>query len=385
MTNFIRFVYPITLIFCLLILVLNLEVLIQIENSNFIEKLSLLLFLAVSLFFGGLNKVAFLSILLMCFLVSVSALFTRYEYFDVGIWFVAVFQIFAVFGFFAISPSIGNLSAFLKIVSHLSVLTLALGGVYTVFGIHEIVRWEFATGLPRLQGSLIPAYLGGVSVASFVSALVVGCVDRNRWYLLLSIVSLVILVFSMSRTALLVAMICGGAFLLVYYNKIGFKVWVVWGAGFAGIIFLAVFWEVLYTRMVEGGMNGRQLIWDYVLYLSGKYPDFGIGFGHQYYSTPHELYVLTRTYAAHNDYLRLRLELGFIISLLFFLLMAVTLYSPVKDVVGRMKRYYLISISTVFLFCITDNFISTPHIFIYSIVCYYSAVYSSRVGLRSYG
>ncbi|MEK9766107.1 MAG: hypothetical protein VW274_06465, partial [Thalassolituus sp.] len=117
-------------------------------------------------------------------------------------------------------------------------------------------------------------------------------------------------------------------------------------------------------------LSGRDILWEFVLYMISRYPDFGIGFGHQFLSTPQDIINMTASWSAHNEYLRIALEVGIVPSFFFFIFMFLTFLSPMLYF-KRFDFFYVSAVVLFFLSCATDNTISSPYMFLYLVSAYY--------------
>ena len=76
--------------------------------------------------------------------------------------------------------------------------------------------------------------------------------------------------------------------------------------------FLVLFSDQILKRLNSNTMSGRELIWNEVQGYIARYPRLGIGLGHQMDILSANATVMTHTVAAHNEYLRFTVELGYV-------------------------------------------------------------------------
>jgi hypothetical protein len=114
------------------------------------------------------------------------------------------------------------------------------------------------------------------------------------------------------------------------------------------------------SRFLNSTDNGREVMWSYLRGISEKYPWTGIGWGHEFLSVPHDIVIQTGSPAAHNDFLRLQVELGLIGMPLFYLLLSLA----VLIVAHRNSRYVHPTVIIAYLGFLflsrTDNALAAP-------------------------
>ncbi len=207
----------------------------------------------------------------------------------------------------------------LKLISFSSLWSVFVGALLWMLGIRDLFQVEYATGVPRLAGSTIPAFLGALSISASVSSLYLW-LSGDRVYKYLFLFSITTLFLTLGRMAVFV----GSSLAIVTFLSSGYVsldgkkriLLLVLIVAFVVSLFLA---PNAIERFQSSGLSGREELWGYIKYLSSKYPNFGIGFGHQFLSTPREIIVSTASWSAHNEYLRLNLELGRYFSVVFLL------------------------------------------------------------------
>lgn len=127
-----------------------------------------------------------------------------------------------------------------------------------------------------------------------------------------------------------------------------------------GAAVLAIAGETILTRFMSGSLSGRELLWRTVESVANQFPDFGIGLGHQILIIPEDISAKTGgTIAAHDEYLRLKLELGLVNSwIVVGLLMTICLKIWLSARVN-FHLVFLAAAASFFIYCSTDNAISS--------------------------
>jgi len=239
---------------------------------------------------------------------------------------------------------------------------LVLGAGYQVLGLRKLWEVDFL-GATRLGGSVGPAFLGALA-ASGASAAAFLYGDRLRaGWLLLSATNVGIAALSGSRMAFIVSVAVTGFVVLAQRKNFLFRfLVVVYGSAALGA-FLVVFSDQIINRLMSQTLSGREMIWNEVQGYIARYPKLGIGLGHQMDILSLNATVMTHTVAAHNEYLRFTVELGYIgatvFALLFFSMLVVLMRSP------RMRQPATFGVVAVafLIFSFTDNTFSVPHVF----------------------
>jgi O-antigen ligase len=123
----------------------------------------------------------------------------------------------------------------------------------------------------------------------------------------------------------------------------------------------------LLARFVSNSLSGRELIWASLRDVADAYPVFGIGLGHQILVVPAQVTKITTTIAAHDEYLRLSVELGYVGA---FVVVSCLVGICALIWCSRRVRGHLVFLSaavTFFIYCNSDNAISsavTPFIIV---------------------
>lgn len=239
---------------------------------------------------------------------------------------------------------------------------LILGAGYQVVGLRKLWEVDFL-GATRLGGSVGPAYLGALA-ASGASAAAFLFGDRQRFgWLFLAAVNIGIAALSGSRMAFVVGVGVTGFVVLSQRKNFLFRfIVIVYGTAALGA-FLAIFSDQIVNRLMSKSLSGREMIWAEVQGYIARYPKLGIGLGHQMDILSSNATVLTHTVAAHNEFLRFTVELGYVggtaFALLFVGMVIVIMRSP------QMRQPLTFGVVAVafLVFSATDNTFSVPHVF----------------------
>jgi hypothetical protein len=361
-----RFIF----VFAYLFLIFNISSVIGVGSANAIEKS---FFLLAGVIYVSSRNVYWPTIFVMVFLLSLtffSALLSENEGFEWGVYLRSITQILIIFMLFSGIPNEQDKKFITRSVAWFPIICVLLGVFYHIIGVKPFFNMEYASGLPRLGGSLIPPYLGAMCVGSIISALFYADTYNKKNYLYIAALNIVILLATSARMPLVVAVILTAvAFYGGFKNKIRIKLFVtILGILFL-IVFLLLFGDLILTRITQTHMSGREIIWEYLLYLLDYYYDFGVGYGHQVLFMPHEVTMLTGgTVGAHNEYLRVAVEIGFWPAVLFFISFFIGIvflaFSPVCERRGLVLLAGVLYMVTF----ITDNSLSSPTLFLFMIV-----------------
>lgn len=351
-----RVLYAFTFIF----LTLNIGLVLRISGANAIEKGLFVVTTLVMLATRRQDPVVLVLMVCEFILVFTLAFLTKNDAFSWSVFLNSLNQISVLFILLSSATYPRDQLFVWRLAAGLPLLCAALGVVYHFGGIGRMVSVEFATGVPRYNGSMSSAAFTSAMAMCGVYAATKLMLAQNRAYMVLLLVNLMILLAAGGRKALAVAILVSGAALFLSKSvRFGDKLMIA-GAGLvAGLAMLAVVWENLVTRLLESGDSGRTVMWDYLREVIAQYPDFGIGFGHQFFTTPRHISVMVGSPSAHNDYLRLAVELGTVGMYIFYALLTAA-------VVRACFRYGYRSIEGVlvyggFLFLSnTDNALAAP-------------------------
>ncbi|MBW9055963.1 O-antigen ligase family protein [Rhizobium mesosinicum] len=352
--------FRITYIASLILLIFNVGAALHFSGSNAIEKAFFVLAAFAILGRGGADKTILMLLGAELALVFVLAVLTPYEDFSWSIFFVSLNQIIILFALLAGKTGYRDQQAIWKATAILPVICALLGFVYQFAGIKPMVATEFATGVPR--------YLGSLSAAAFTSALGMCGVfaamqlvlSGRKAYVVFVLTNLLVLFAAGGRATLAVCVLVTGVSLLIHRGvTITTKLSLIVLGSVGSLAIVAVFWKNFATRFIESGDSGRSVMWDYLRTVIAQYPFTGIGFGHQFYVTPHEIEVMLGSTSAHNDYIRLSVELGTPGMIIFYVLLTMAVLKACFR--GRRPNVVAILAYAGYLFLSnSDNAIASP-------------------------
>ena len=352
--------------FILLVVVLcaNPVALLSVDDNNPIEKVFLL---AAAGALIATRPVLATSVFLTVALAAttlLSALLTTFDAFSWERYARGLTSLLTPFLLLCAVPSVADRATVLRALSWAPAMSLAIGFAYFAAGIWSL--WMFdVSGIYRLQGSLrTPAYLGGLAFVGSYAAIQYAA-GQNRGYLLLAATNVIICLLTASRmAAFLTLSLCSFCLLLQFRVRIGLLVTVVLGAATTTAIILVHFDVAFLSRLASNSLSGRDLLWEVLQRYIDEHPWAGIGLGHQISVVPEDVAQATVTLAAHNEYLRLAVELGYPGAAMAFLLIGgIMLNVWTSPHIGR-DPGFLAACAAFFAFCYSDNALSVPMIFL---------------------
>ncbi|WP_294355627.1 O-antigen ligase [uncultured Sphingomonas sp.] len=348
---------------------LNLAQTLGLPYANVLEKGLYLALAAAVLIRRRVDPVALALMIATLLLTIVLGLLTSFPHFSWMTWLLSVNQFAIIYVLTGFLPSEHDARTILRTSAWLPLVCVAAGVIGSITTGRALFGTEWATGTARLQGSLIPAFLSGLSATGIVASLILGLEWRRLRYLALAAADVVILLLAGGRAALAVAAfvsVCLVAFSRMIHVRD--KLVLLLGAIAALPIFAAVAVPFALRRLVTSTDNGRNEMAAYLHTLAERYPWTGIGFGHQYWQTPQNIVVVVGSPAAHNDFLRLTVELGVVGAGLFYLaLTAAMLRAGWRD--GALNITALAAWIGFLLLSHSDNALATPAYFPLLIVC----------------
>lgn len=348
---------------------LNLADILGLPSANVFEKGLYLLLAGVVLVLRRVDPVAIILMTATLILTIVLGLATPFPKFSWTTWLLSINQfaiIYVLTGFHATRDDAKDI---LRAAIWLPIICVMGGLVGLVLSGRPIWGIEYATGTMRLQGSQIPAFLSGLAATGVVASLILGLEWRRLRYLGLTAVNLIILILAGGRASLAVAMIV--SICLIAFSKvihIRDKLVLLTGGLLALPFFAAIAVPFALRRLATSTDNGRNAMAAYLQTLVDQYPWTGVGFGHQYWQTPRDVVVRVGSAAAHNDYLRLTVELGAIGMILFFIFMSISVMRGAMRT-GAINRTVIAAWGGFLLIARSDNALATPAYFPLLIVC----------------
>lgn len=361
--------------------ILNIGDLFKIEAANALVK-SLFL-LAGGLFLVGreLNLFALANLVFITVMIFFLGAMTDYPDFQWSYLLNALNQYILIYLLLSARPTAADRDTILISAAWFAVACAVIGFAYQVVGLRSAFSVEFNTGQARFGGSLNAAFLGGLAMSGMLASLLLTELGRQKYYSLL-LMNAGIMILTSARVAFAVALgVCALTFLFSRRRTISQKI-----TGLAvGVAAACVIGPLAYMRYAAratgSGLSGREIMWPWLEELSSMYPEFGIGFGHQYWSTPREIYILFSSMAAHNDYLRLLVELGHVGVWVFYILLVATVWYT-KQKWGRGDNAPIFALIGFLSISITDNALATPTHFLLVIVGIFAACAPVEEGRR---
>ncbi len=331
---FFRFLWLVS-VFCLILDPANL---FGRESINSIER-SILLLAGIMFTYGKpLKRWALMFLGMMFFATFISALGTTAPEFKWTRYVVAVISQSALFIFLLARPYEREQRMMLTSVALLPFLNVLAGCALNVVGLHNVFGTDTQLGTVRLQGSTGSAFLSGLAFAgATASALIWSARERKAKWLFAVAGNLAISMLSGSRSGTVAAI--GVALAIIFYS---FRSWsqralMVVVSLFCLAALLAVAGEGLLTRVQNGGDSGRTLIWNDLKATLDRYPGYGVGLGHIQDVVSAKVRSLTGTAAAHNEFMRMAVEVGYLDSALFWLFLLLLICASYWEAAPRQK------------------------------------------------
>jgi O-antigen ligase len=348
-------------ILAIAILILNLGGLFGLGNLNALEK-AVFLLAGGFLFLGSPpNRVSIAGMAVIIVSIVGFGLASTFFAFSWGRVFSAIAGLFAITIFFLVSPSAQDRVLILRSIAWAVPVILIYGMVlHLVFGTPLFMQDH--TGASRLGGgATIPAYLAAAAYGSAVAAAQMFAFTRRPGYFLLVFLCVFVCFLSGTRMPSLVA--AASSFAVLFFALRGGAArtaFVVLGL-IATAAFLLTVGDQLLIRLTSQSTSSRTQLWDAVLQWADYYPWRGVGFGHQIMLVPPEMIRLTRTVAAHNEYVRLAAELGYLGAGLFVIGLFMAFYGAVIRQ-GKADTFLaLVIIGLYFMYAYSDNVLSVTY------------------------
>lgn len=351
-----------------LVLILNMERLLGMANANPVEKLFLIL---AGVVFALTRKRIPANLVLMGFIILVSVvcgLFSEFDAFSWNRYTRSLVSLSAFLLFFTAFPEQRDRELILLIAALIPPVSVLLGTIYEAVGISRLWMTDYL-GTRRLAGNMGPAFLGGAGVTGAVAASYLALQQRSR-YLLLALVNAGITMLTASRMPSALALGVTGAMLFIESRSAVFRVlMVLYGCVVVAALFY-VMGDQLMTRLSSEAMSGRDIIWNELKAYVQRFPYFGVGLGHQMDILSAKTSATTHTIAAHNEYLRFTVEVGYVGSALMGCAFIAMLVNLLRDPMVTKKWAFLMVAAAFFAYSATDNTFSVPQIFMALVVAF---------------
>lgn len=338
----------------LLLLVLNLGVVARLGNINALEKL---LFMGAGLIYLAnkpKNWGASISALVILLTIFICAMFTEFFAFSWGRTASATMALFALIPFFLARPSERERNLVLKSIAVVPFILVSYSVVLWV-AIGNPIIFRDHTGAQRLAGALHPAFLAAACYAGALSSAFLYSQHKSFRYLFLCAASIVICLLTGTRMpSVCAAASC--ALVIVGATRGGASRLGIVGLGLtAAVIFLLTFGDQIMVRFMSGSTSGREGMWAALNEWIVRYPLAGVGFGHHGLLIPESITKVTQTSAAHNEYLRTLVELGYIGAPVFLGSLFLLFVQSSANSFSKVSLQTLALVLLVFIYASTDN------------------------------
>ena len=344
--------------FHLFIWVVSPEALGLTDSANQMEKAILFVTGLVFLLTRRIDWRIVIMIALIMIMTAISASITSFPYFTVSRYLKSAFSLVSIFLMLAGQPTIEDRNFMFRLLAWSPIACVGLGVLYNAAGIHPLFAVDFLQ-VNRLQGTSIPSGLGGISyVGAIAAVLASGHIDRR--YLAVAAVNMGILMLSAARMPFAMAGIVGLVAIYTYHARTLGKAYLTTYAlvivtGLGAIIA----GQGIIDRFKSESNSGRDMIWEALNEVRREYPLFGIGLGHQIEVVPDEVIEMTKTIAAHNEYLRFALETGYFgVTVIMALFIGIFVYMFFTRPDARTPLFVTL-VASFFIYCLTDNVISS--------------------------
>lgn len=346
-------------------MLVNPKVLLHLDSNagNVVQKLLIIL---TGLAFMATRPVHRGVVALICaiaVLTFICAMGTDYPGFQWRLYIGGVVSIVAPFVLMTAEPNAGDRRLVLSVFAALPVLMVLLGALYQLAGIGALYTSDPTSGT-RLGGSQgIAAYLAGAAFIGTFAALELA-ERRHLGYAALLFLDIVILVLAGGRMALAMAIfVCGLDYLRSFRRIPLLRFFVsIWFVGGAAIIFLSLR-ETVLRHLTSTSLSNRDLIWAALQRHLDAHPWFGVGLGNQQLLVSKGLLGKVSTFAGHNEYMRIGVELGYPGAILFFLLSLTICFLVWNSAWVRRDPMFLVCVVACYLYALTDNTFAVPQIY----------------------
>lgn len=252
---------------------------------------------------------------------------------------------------------------------------VVLGVFADAAGTHPLFRREY-TGALRLQGLSIPAYMAYTALIGLFVATIEVLRKGDRLFYALAAVNLAIIFLTGARMGIFCAGLFGlSVFLFVrsatLTSRLKLNLAIVGGVLFT--LLLVLYWPNLEARLAGResqdqsiNLSGRGVIWEVFVAEIVEHPWLGRGMGANTLIVSEDVIEFAGTSAAHNEYLRLAVDVGILGTLALIVSIGVWIRRRSRHL-DRPERF-AISIFAVLLliFSLTSNtLIALPGILLF--------------------
>lgn len=365
----------------LLLLVLNPAIIFHIENMNQINKFTILasgiLFLATRKIYP--TRVVIIILIIFCTLFA--AIGSDNQSFSEDRYFRSLISFVGPWILFTFRPTVSDAKNIVSFVMKLPIIAVIWGIILQTFGIYTI--WSgLDGGFLRLQGSLIPAGMTAVAMVGTFAAML-AYAHKHRHSAVILPVNIGILILSGGRmgiaaTAVLVAATVATRIKLSFRSGLFISLAIMFLS-----VFIIVFGGSTIDRFMDNSLSGRDYLWEYLEYVKANFYYAGVGLGHQPSFVPPWLEIIVGTTAAHDEYLRLQLELGVFASSACLLLMLTLLFVAWNAAKIRNDLLMPCSVAVFAIYSTTDNTFSSITAILILILPYFVCAAEKSIMLSS--
>jgi hypothetical protein len=345
------------------VLLMNPKVLLHLDSNlgNVVQKMLIILTGIALIATRRAHRGVLLLIGAIVVLVFFCAMGTDFPQFQWRLFLGGLVSIVAPFMLLAAAPTDEDRRLATVVFAALPLLMCVIGIPYQLAGISPLFNSDPTSGV-RLAGTQgLPAYLAAAAFTGSFAALELA-ERRHVGYALLLLADLIILVLAGGRMALAAAvLVCGVDYLRSFRRLPLLKVFLpIWAIVIGGILLIAFGQDTL-RHLESTSLSNRDLIWAPLIRALDARPWFGVGLGNQQLLV-HVAGVIT-TFASHNEYLRLAVELGYPGAIAFFLLTLGIVFLVWKSDWVRRDPMFLVCAAAFYLYGTTDNTFSVPQAF----------------------
>jgi len=340
-------------LFALFLMTLNLGGL-GFGNVNNIEKAA---FLISGMFFVLKNSWEKKALIGICLVVTSVIFFGFFAEPQGHSWSRSISALIALFSmliFTTVTPKFDDRIFILRTISILALGIVTYGAIlFALYG-NPLFKQDH-TGAMRLGGSTLPAFLAAAAYTSSLASILLYSFSRNKKYLILVAFNLMVGMLSGTRMAFLCSVLTVFFSLILPFRGIFTKFAIATVFSTVGAITIFTIGDQILIRFMSASLSGRNLIHAVLTESLSKNPYSGIGFGHHGALIPDSVSRFTGTVAAHNEYLRLAVELGYLGAFMFLLGLVVVLLKEFNkcNMVG--KLILLTNTSVLLVYASTDN------------------------------
>jgi O-antigen ligase len=349
------------------VMLVNPRAVLHLEGNagNVVQKLLILLTGAAFIATRPAHRGVIVAICMIAGLTFVCAMGTQYPGFEWRLYFGGVVSIVAPFVLLTAQPQTRDRQLVLLVFAALPALMALLGALYQAVGVGQLFAADNFAGEVRLSGTQdSPAFLAGAGFTGTLAALELA-ERRHLGYAALFLLDIIVLALAGGRTAFALAvLVCGVDYLRSFRRVPLLKFFVpIWVVSLAASGFVMLRGDA-FQHLTSTSMSARDLIWAVLRRHLNAHPWFGVGLGNQQLLMPADFKSRgVGTIAGHNEYLRLAVELGYPGAILFFLLTLTIFFMVWNSAWVRRDPMFLVCVVAFYLYSLTDNTLSAPHIY----------------------